>query len=123
MNGASARADLLSRVDQLLAEHPVATTDAADFLLARYDAGLAWIAESEHRELVEAWLRAGGAPDPFPRNPIAVGMIGPTILHYGTEAQQARHLRRMWAGLDIWCQLFSEPGSGSDLSSLATRAE
>ncbi len=123
MNGASAQADLLGRVDQLLAKYPAATTDATEFLLARYDAGLAWIPDLSQRQLVEAQLRASGAPDPFPRNPIAVGMIGPTILLHGTDAQHARHLRRMWAGLDIWCQLFSEPGSGSDLSSLATRAE
>jgi len=118
----SASADIVARVDQLLAAHPPATTDATEFLIARFDAGLAWIAQPEHRNVAEARLRAGGAPDPFPGNPIGVGMVGPTILQHGTEEQQTRYLRRLWAGLDVWCQLFSEPGSGSDLASLATRA-
>jgi alkylation response protein AidB-like acyl-CoA dehydrogenase len=49
-------------------------------------------------------------------------MVGPTILQHGTDDQRARYLRRLWAGVDIWCQLFSEPGSGSDLASLSTQA-
>ena len=51
-----------------------------------------------------------------------VSMLGPTIIAHGTEAQQEEHLGRMLRGEVIWCQGYSEPGSGSDLASLQTRA-
>jgi alkylation response protein AidB-like acyl-CoA dehydrogenase len=53
---------------------------------------------------------------------VGIGMAGPTIIAHGSQAQQERHLDPMLRGDEVWCQLFSEPGAGSDLASLATRA-
>lgn len=55
-------------------------------------------------------------------NGIGVNMVGPMLMHYGTEAQKAAHLSKILSADEIWCQGFSEPGSGSDLASLSTRA-
>ncbi|CAB4913327.1 unannotated protein [freshwater metagenome] len=54
---------------------------------------------------------------------IGVGMLGPTIIAHGTEDQKLRHLGPMLHADEVWCQLFSEPGAGSDLAAVATRAE
>ena len=52
-----------------------------------------------------------------------IGMAGPALMAHGSEAQKDRFLQPMLRGEEVWCQLFSEPGSGSDLASLSTRAE
>ena len=57
-----------------------------------------------------------------PPNGVSTFLAAPTIMHYGTEDQQAKYLPRIVSGRDIWCQLFSEPGAGSDMAGLATRA-
>ena len=57
-----------------------------------------------------------------PDNQIGIGWAGPTLIHAGDQAQKDRYLLPLLAGEEMWCQLFSEPGAGSDLANLATRA-
>lgn len=126
-------ADLSARVDRLLTEHPPASTAAVTFLRAQYDAGLAWLhyptgfggrgASIEQQPIVDDLLAAAGAP-PSGRvtNRIGTGQCAATVLQYGSDEQKHHYLPALFTGEEPWCQLFSEPGSGSDLASLATRA-
>ncbi len=67
----------------------------------------------------EEFARAG-APHLLGR--AGISLVGPTLLAHGTAAQRERWLPRILSGDDVWCQLFSEPGAGSDLAALSTRA-
>ncbi|MGQ4382528.1 acyl-CoA dehydrogenase family protein [Streptomyces sp. SAS_270] len=126
-------AELRRRTQELLAAYPPGATDRLDFLRARFDAGLAWVHYPEGlgglaaprtlQAVVDAELEDAGAPDNDPRRiGIGLGMAAPTILGFGTDEQKQRFLRPLWTGEEVWCQLFSEPGAGSDLAALGTRA-
>jgi alkylation response protein AidB-like acyl-CoA dehydrogenase len=67
----------------------------------------------------EESMRLGAPPEV---NGMGINMVGPMLMHYGTAEQRARYLRKILSAEEIWCQGFSEPGSGSDLASLSTRA-
>ncbi len=133
MTGSVTVDELRGRVADLLATHDPARTARLEFLRARFDAGLAWVhfpvglgglaVPRALQQGVDAELAAAGAPDNDPQhNLIGLGMAGPTILRVGTPEQQQRFLRPLWTGEEIWCQLFSEPGAGSDLAAVSTRA-
>ncbi len=133
LTGADQAAELRQQARDFLAGHDPAAMSRLEFLRARFDAGLAWVhypaglgGQGLPRSLqapVDAEFAAAGAPDNNPaRIGIGLGMAAPTILAFGTEEQQQRWLRPLWTGEEVWCQLFSEPGAGSDLAGLATRA-
>jgi alkylation response protein AidB-like acyl-CoA dehydrogenase len=120
-------------VAEFLASHDPAAAEPREFLGARFDAGLAWVhypvgsggrgASRALQPVVDATFAAAGAPQPdLGRTGIGLGMAAPTILAHGTDQQRRRFLRPLWTGEEVWCQLFSEPGAGSDLAGLATRA-
>ena len=124
---------LRTAVRELLDAHDPTTTPTAEFLGARYDAGLAWIhfpvgfgglgAPRALQQSVNDAFAAAGAPALDPgRHGIGLGMAAPTLLAFGDEAIRRRFLRPLWTGEEVWCQLFSEPGAGSDLAALGTRA-
>ncbi len=71
--------------------------------------------------LAEEFARAG-VPTGGPNDVFGIQMVGNTLLHWGTDAQKRHFLPRILSGEDRWCQGYSEPGSGSDLGSLGTRA-
>jgi alkylation response protein AidB-like acyl-CoA dehydrogenase len=133
---AVARGPLDDDIDAFLRAHPVPDPDdrLADraFREARFDAGLAVVAfdEGAGGRGLDAALQPGvddrftraGAADHTARNVIGLGMALPTIHTHGSRAQRERYLRPCVSGEAIWCQLFSEPGAGSDLAALATRA-
>ena len=124
--------DVDELVDQLLADLPPAKTDAVVFLREQFDRGLAFVHFPEgcgglggspaDQVRAQRRLLAGGAPMAMLRNVIGYGMVAPTLVTHGTDRQRERYLRPLFTGEEVWCQLFSEPGAGSDVAGLATRA-
>jgi alkylation response protein AidB-like acyl-CoA dehydrogenase len=118
-------------IDELLREHPPAETKATEFLGAQFDRGLAWVHFPEGhgglglspklQTVINERILGAGGPNPYYRNPIGYGMCGPTVVEWGSEEQKQRYLRPLFTGEEIWCQLFSEPGSGSDFAGLSSR--
>jgi len=99
----------------------------------QFDLGLAWVQfpegagglgiDPKHQLLVIEELRKSGISQKNRVvNILGIGMGAPTIVEFGTADQISKYLRPMFTADEIWCQLFSEPGSGSDLASLSTRA-
>jgi alkylation response protein AidB-like acyl-CoA dehydrogenase len=96
-----------------------------------YDAGFAGLTWPEeyggrgepysHQAIALEEFAKAGAPNHM--NVIALGMAGPTIMVHGSEDQKQRYLPKMLSAEEIWCQGFSEPGAGSDLSAVRTRVE
>jgi len=71
--------------------------------------------------IIEDEMRRAGVSRPV--NPIGIGHCGPILVALGNDEQKQRYLWPMLTAEELWCQLFSEPGAGSDLASLSTRAE
>jgi alkylation response protein AidB-like acyl-CoA dehydrogenase len=124
---------VIGLVDELLATHPPATTNPVVLRGAQYDAGLAWVwfpsgfgglgLAPEVQRVVDQRLRdAGFHYDTVARNGFGMYLAAPTIAAHGNDELKARLLRPLFTSEEIWCQLFSEPGAGSDLAGLATRA-
>ncbi len=124
-------ADLTARIADIVAQH--GAEDRASFLGARFDAGLAWVhfpqgygghglPRTAQIAVEEEFDRLGAPGTAQADNVIGYGMAAPTILEYGSDEQRDTLLRPIFTGEDIWCQLFSEPGAGSDLAAVATRA-
>jgi alkylation response protein AidB-like acyl-CoA dehydrogenase len=107
--------------------------DLKDFWGKQYDLGLAWVQfpvgsgglglNPKYQLMITEKLRNEGISQQNRiANILGVGMGAPTIMEYGTPEQIQKYLKPMFTAEEIWCQLFSEPGSGSDLASLSTRA-
>jgi alkylation response protein AidB-like acyl-CoA dehydrogenase len=106
-----------------LAEHPSpGWRDLADagYVAPHWPRPWGLDADPVHQLIIDEELRAAGAQ--LPPNQIGIGWAGPTLIEAGTEAQKERYLRPILTGEEFWCQLFSEPGAGSDLAGLSTTA-
>jgi len=106
-----------------LAEHPQPSGRQladAGYVVPHWPAPWGRAAEPVVQLAIDEELAAARVSRPV--NPIGIGWAGPTLLEAGTLEQQQRWLPRLLSGEDFWCQLFSEPAAGSDLSALSTKA-
>jgi alkylation response protein AidB-like acyl-CoA dehydrogenase len=117
---------------QVVEAHDPRSTPRTEFLGAVYDAGLSWVhfpvglgglgVSRGLQAQADEILQGAGGPNPFSLNPIGHGMAAPTVLEHGSPELARQLLRPLATTEHIWCQLFSEPGAGSDLAGLATSA-
>jgi alkylation response protein AidB-like acyl-CoA dehydrogenase len=120
------------RIGQLLDKADPRVTPVEDFRGSQYDLGLAWVHFPEgwgglglaptFQRHIDNRLYQAGAKAPDSRHFFCLAMAGPTMVTHGSDELKSRLLRRGFTGEDAWCQLFSEPGAGSDLASLSCRA-
>ena len=116
----------------VLESHDPHSLSTVEFLGACFDAGLSWVHFPQGlgglgvsrglQARADAILQGAGGPNPFFLNPIGHGMAAATVLEHGSPELARELLRPLATTEHIWCQLFSEPGAGSDLAGLATSA-
>ena len=110
-------------VREWIADHPAPSGEElarAGYVAPQWPRPWGLDADPIHQVLIDDEVARAGVRRPV--NPIGIGWAGPTILYAGTKEQKDRYLWPILSGQEFWCQLFSEPGSGSDLANLGTRA-
>jgi 3-oxochol-4-en-24-oyl-CoA dehydrogenase len=111
-------------VREWVAAHPKPTgrqLAEAGYVVPHWPAPFGRDADPLTQLVIDEELRAAGVRRPV--NPIGIGWAGPTLMYAGTPEQKERWLWPLLSGEEFWCQLFSEPGAGSDLAALSLRAE
>jgi len=125
--------ELTERTEAFLEQHATIADDQFAFRGAQFDAGLAMVhfpvghggldGSRGQQAIVDGILRDRGIRyEDLRINPIGIGMGAPTVLMYGDDELKAKHLRPIFTGEDIWCQMFSEPTHGSDVAGIPSRA-
>lgn len=125
------QAQIEAALDELLSAHDPTVESYGEFRGHQFDAGLAWVhfspgnggmgAPPQLQRIVNKRLNEAGAPRTDPAQ-FFMMLAGPTIDDHGDDDVKKRFLRPMFTGEEKWCQLFSEPGAGSDFAGLGTRA-
>jgi alkylation response protein AidB-like acyl-CoA dehydrogenase len=125
-------AKVVAVCEQLLDELDPRSTAPEEFLGRQFDLGIAWVHFPEGngglgvspslQRIVDERMEHVGAPRGIVTNVIGYGMGAPTVVTHGSDEQKRRFLRPLFTCEEIWCQLFSEPGAGSDIAGLGTRA-
>ncbi len=127
--------ELTSRTEALLADAHPDEVDQFTFRGEQFDRGLAMVHFPEGLGGLEVAPKLQGVVDATIQehaktwyenmavNPMGIGMAAPTLLTYATDDWKQRLLRPLFTGEELWCQMFSEPGAGSDVAGLSMRAE